>query len=151
MMRLRMAVAVALALLLGIAPAGAAERPDLDLEPDGPCLAVIVSAHDRHLADSLPGAALAGTIDGVLFPVWGDEGPELAEAILTEGATETAVIVGGPGAVPERIAEGLRESGLRVVSLSGATRTDTAEQVRRYTADAMRRQVTSSSCHELSF
>jgi putative cell wall-binding protein len=133
-------LAVVLVLLAGasLAPVAAQGR-EAELYGHRPedrlCMAVVTSAHDAHLADSLAGAALAGQLMGALYLTWGDDGPALVRDMA--GRVEQVMIVGGAHAVPASVERSLRDAGYIVTRLAGADRVETSALVREYARRAL--------------
>ena len=89
-----------------------------------------VLARDDAFADSLAGAALAGTGGPILYTAGGPDAPLRAETadelrrVLAPGATVR--VLGGPGAVSERALNDVRAMGFAVQRLQGPSRVETA-------------------------
>ena len=89
-----------------------------------------VLARDDAFADSLAGAALAGTGGPILYTAGGPDAPLRAETadelrrVLAPGATVS--VLGGPGAVSERALSDVRALGFAVRRLQGPSRVETA-------------------------
>lgn len=90
---------------------------------------VVIATGDAY-ADALSASALAGHVDGpVLLTSGSGLSPPVADEIRRLHAS-TAWIIGGEGAVPRSVADGLRAIGIRTVHrLGGLTRYHTAAAV----------------------
>lgn len=105
------------------------------------CLAVIVSASDRHLIDSISAAALTSTAPSVLLLSDGtyEQAGWIAHEVIRKGI-EIAVIVGGEKAVPQIVADRLGSRGASLLQwrAAGETRLETAEAASWLATEFMR-------------
>jgi putative cell wall-binding protein len=90
---------------------------------------VVSIATSFEYADALAGAPLAAHLDGPLLLSHRDR---LSDATATEVErlqARDAVLLGGPAALSEQVADDLRAMGVRVQRLGGANRFETAAQI----------------------
>jgi SpoIID/LytB domain protein len=92
--------------------------------------AVIVSGLDDHLIDGVAAAPLAGALGAPVLLVGSGLGSTVRAELVARGV-RSAVVVGGPGSVPDAVVTSLQGLGISVSRAAGADRYETAAAVAR--------------------
>lgn len=101
--------------------------------PSGCTTAVVVTG--EQFPDALAASSLAGAVGGPVLLTRRDSVPDVLASVLATGAlgVRDVVIVGGRGAVSDRVKVALEQSGYAVTRIEGVDRYDTAANVARET------------------